>query len=269
MVFERFTLAAKTIFSGPGLHSGRPVRVTVHPADGGIVFRDGATRIPARPDCVSETRRCTCLGSIAVVEHLMSAFAGLGITDAEVEVEGNELPALDGSSLPYVEEFEAVGRTSLGTVRLVGPFARIYEKGELGEIALSSGCGWWRYTFVTSDRWPGVQEFEIQLDESRYREEVAPARTFAFSEEVPSLRAAGLGRGLDSDSALILGPDGYANSARFPDEPARHKLLDLVGDLYLAGVPCALLNVVAERSGHTAHVSAARKLAASVRFVEA
>lgn len=198
----------------------------------------------------------------------MSALAGLEITDADVEVDAPELPALDGASAAFCDGLLAAGSTVIGEAELEGPFARVYEKGEGFEVAISQGTGWWRYLFDTGERWPGRQDFEIHLDPESYRAHIAHARTFGFEEELHQLKAAGLAQGLDERSAFVLGHGGYLNPTLYPDEPARHKLLDLVGDLYLAGVPVRLLNVVAERSGHAANVRAAAKLAEAVRRSE-
>ena len=134
-------------------------------------------------------------------------------------------------------------------------------EGEV-RIAVSKGFGHWKYDFECGDRWPHKQSFACELTKGGFAAELALARTFAFEEEVEPLRAAGLGRGLDLESALVLGTEGYINAARWPDEPARHKMLDLVGDLYLSGLPPFLLNVVAVGSGHRTNVAAAAKIAA-------
>ena len=101
-----------------------------------------------------------------------------------------------------------------------------------------------------------------------YKKEIASARTFAFEEEVEPIRQAGLAKGLDANSALILGSNGYVNDPRFDDEPVRHKMLDLIGDLYLSGVPMTMINVVSSRSGHKTNVEAAKKLAAHAKFIK-
>lgn len=192
----------------------------------------------------------------------MSAFAGLGVTDAEVEVIGAELPALDGAAASYVEGLISAGLEACGTLNVRGPYARVFYRDEAVKISIGSGEGHWEYRFVTApERFPGEQVCALRLDPESYAAEIAPARTFAFEEEIGPLRAAGLGLGLDERSALVLGLRGYNNPPKYVDEPARHKLLDLLGDLYLSGVPPILLNVVAERSGHTANVKAAARLA--------
>lgn len=252
------------MFDGLGLHSGVPVRVTVHPSENGIWFRLGDSRWEARPQNITDTRRCTKLGDVATIEHIMSAFAGLEITDADVELTTGELPALDGSSLGYVEAFRASGFAMLGEVEARDPYTRVFHQDLPVKIAIGKGTGHWRYSYEFPDRWPGEQTYETQDIVGSYCSEIAPARTFALAEEVPLVLAAGLAKGLDIEKALILGIEGYKNDARFPDEPARHKLLDLIGDLYLAGIPARFLNVSSEKSGHRTNVDAAAKLLASI-----
>lgn len=256
----RKTVADTVCFEGRGLHSGVSVRVEVHPGEHGIFFRLGSERVSASPDHVTDTRRCTRLGSISTIEHLMSALAGLGVTDAEVELDGNELPALDGSADHWCERLLAEGFIDLPPDEITLPFARIFEKSDSASIAIGLGAGLWRYVFDGGERFPQRQEFVFDALRDDYASAVAPARTLVFEDEIAAARAAGLGGGLDESSVLVLGPTGYVNPARFADEPARHKLLDLMGDLYLAGVPIGLLNVTAERSGHRLNVAAARKL---------
>lgn len=262
--FPRRTLSGPARFEGLGLHRGEPVVVSVHPGERGIWLWQGNEHVMALPENVSSTSRCTGLGPVGTVEHLLSALAGLGITDAEIEVVGQELPALDGSSAVYVAGLRDAGFQPAGTLEVEGPFSRVFEKSVDSEIAISYGEGLWRYAFLTKPRWPGAQVFELLWSEDSYGREIAPARTFGFEEELEAVRAAGLGKGLSESSAILLGADGYLNPVRFEDEPARHKLLDLIGDLSLAQVPVAGLNVVAARSGHTANVRAAAKLAQHV-----
>lgn len=256
MTFTRRTLALDAAFEGMGLHSGEPVRAVVHPGESGITFRCGVQVFGAMPQNVTDTTRSTRLGSISTIEHLMSALAGLEITEAEVEVEGGELPALDGSAALYLAGLSAAGTVDLGSSEVVVPFERVFMQGPQS-VAVSAGSGHWRYAFVNPDRWPFRQVFETPDVARDYGDEIAPARTFGFAEDLPAIEAAGLAKGLDLQSALLLGASGYLNNERFADEPARHKLLDAIGDLYLAGVPIRLLNVTAERSGHRANVEAA------------
>ncbi len=261
MIVHRRTLAGPAHFEGLGLHSGVPVKLTIHPSDDRIAFRTGSERVRATPENVSDTTRCTRLGSISTIEHLMSAFAGLEITDAEVELDAPELPGLDGSAIKFVEGILMAGLEGIGEVDRPGLFRRVFFHEDATKIAAAKGEGHWRYIFETGERWPGTQSFELESVIDRYSEDIASARTFAFAEEVPKIIQMGLAKGLDETSAVILGIDGYKNEARFTDESARHKLLDLIGDLYLAGIPIRHLNVTSERSGHSANVKAAAMLA--------
>ncbi|MGV3614105.1 MAG: UDP-3-O-acyl-N-acetylglucosamine deacetylase [Fimbriimonas sp.] len=271
MTFTRRTVGSVVHFEGLGLHTGVPVKVAVHPGGDGIAFRYGATRTVAHPANVTDTTRSTKLGEVGTVEHMMSALAGLEITDAEIELDAPELPGLDGSSDGFVKGLAAAGFETLGERDVPPLFTRVFLQEDDGtKLAIAKGTGHWRYVFTTADRWPLEQAYEQADVVEAYAAEIAPARTFAFAEEIPFIIQMGLGKGLDEKSALILGIEGYKNEARFPDEPARHKLLDLVGDLYLAGVPLRALSVVAERSGHRANVHAAAMLAEAIgRKVEA
>lgn len=258
--FERKTVNQTVSVSGRGLHSGVEVTVTIEPGEDGIAFCFG-DRTKASPENVTDTSRCTRLGQVSTVEHLMSAFAGLGITDAEVLLDAPELPALDGSSLEYTKRLVSAGFASVGRATFT-LFERVFYVDNDIRIGVSPGGSHWRFDFECGERWPHSQHYECALDLHVYESEIAAARTFAFEEEVAPLLAAGLAQGLDKDSALVLGREGYVNEPRWPDEPARHKMLDLIGDLYLSGVPPFLLNVVAVRSGHRSNVEAARRLAA-------
>jgi UDP-3-O-acyl-N-acetylglucosamine deacetylase len=267
--YSRKTLKNDVVIEGLGLHSGIPVRVQIHPGENGIAFRQGSDRVLARPENVTDTTRCTTLGPVGTIEHLMSAFAGLEITDAEVEVDAPEMPGLDGSAIPYVDAIVAAGLTDFGTYELPDLYGRVFLQDEKIKIAVSKGTGHWRFVYAMDDRWPGEQSFETLDTAGVYQKEIASARTFVLAEEIPMIIQLGLGKGLDENTALILGIEGYKNEARFEDEPARHKLLDVIGDLYLSGVPIRHINVVAERSGHRSNVKAAAMLAQAVGNLKA
>ncbi len=260
MTYKARTVSTNVVFEGKGLHTGTPVRMTVHPGTDGIAFRLGSERTPARPENVTDTTRSTRLGSVGTIEHLMAAFAGLEITDAEVELDAPELPGLDGSAKPYVDALLPL--LTDGDEREVPElYRRIFMQEGNISLSIGKGTGHGRYVYDLGARWPNVQSYEAENAVEAFPTEIAPARTFALLEEVPKLIEYGLGQGLDPSSAVIIGDEGYKNPVRFEDEPARHKLLDLMGDLYLAGVPLRALNFIGERSGHRTHV----KVAAMVR----
>ena len=265
MNYTRKTVATEVTFDGLGLHSGVPVKLTVHPGENGIWFRFGSERVQALPENVSDTTRCTRLGGISTIEHLMSAFAGAEITYAEVELSASELPGMDGSARLYIEAFNQASTTPIGEATIPALYRRIFLQEDRCKIAVSKGSGHWRYEYNTDSRWPGLQVFETSSVVEDYATEIAPARTFALSEELPMIEKYGLGKGLDLNSAVILDTDGYRNEARFDNEPSRHKLLDLIGDLYLAGIPIRMLSAVGERSGHAANVRVAQMLRQSLQ----
>lgn len=264
MIVHRKTLAEPIVFEGLGLHSGVPVAVTVHPSESGIWFRCGSERVEAIPANVSDTRRCTRLGGISTIEHLMSALAACEITEAEVELTAPELPAMDGSALPFWAAMNAAPKAELGEIEKPDLFTRVFAQEGGASIGIALGNGRGRYEFQSDRDWPYEQSFETEDMLRDYGSQIAPARTTAFHHEVELARQAGLGRGLDETSVLVLGPAGPVSEARFADELPRHKLLDLMGDLYLAGVPMRALNIVGQRSGHRLNVEAASRLAAAM-----
>lgn len=260
------TLKAPIGCVGVGLHTGRRVSLTLRPApvDHGIVFRrsDLGADIPARFDRVVETHLATVLAEgearIGTIEHLMAALAGCGIDNALVEVDGPEPPILDGSSAQFVFLLDCAGCVTqdrprpvieiLRTARVSDgeSFAELRpaRSGETGlDMALS-------IDFAVAAI--GRQAIALRLTPDSFRRELAEARTFTLMEEIEQLRAAGYGQGGSLDNAVVLDGGRVLNPAglRMPDECVRHKLLDAVGDLALAGV--ALHGrFVAHRSGHT------------------
>lgn len=259
------TLKAPIGCVGVGLHSGRRVSMTLRPAEAGhgVVFRriDRGIDIPARFDFVADSRLCTVLmhpdhpeAPVGTVEHLMAALTGCGVDNVVVEIDGPELPILDGSSAPYVFLIECAGlseqdcpRSWIEVLRPVrvqnGPAWVELRPGSFGlEMALS---------IEFDSAVIGRQALSLRVTPESFRHELARARTFALAEDVAQLQAAGLARGgslanaVVVDEARVLNPGGL----RMPDEFVRHKLLDAVGDLGLAGAPlCA--RFVANRSGH-------------------
>lgn len=263
-VFPGKTLWKETTLEGLGLHSSEPSSVTIGPGERGIVFHTNGQTILAAHTSVTDTQRGTTLGPAATVEHFMSALAALEITDAEIELSSGEMPALDGSALPFYEAICEAGIVECASLT-VADLSQTVEVSENGSrIEITPGSGRWKYVFQSDARWPYHQEAEVEDVCQDFGPQIAPARTWAFEEEVAQLRANGFGLGLDAHSALVIGSAGYINEPRFPNEPARHKLLDLIGDLYLAGIPISRLNVVSHRAGHRLNVLAARELSRAV-----
>lgn len=259
MVTQR-TLAGSTVLRGIGLHTGVPVSVELHPAAAGhgISFHradlPGFDGIAAHPANVVSTERCTVLGhggvSIRTVEHLMAAFYATGITNCKVTVSAEELPALDGSSLPYIEAIRSAGCLDLphaAPIAAVGT-AILLEHGR-GLIAVAPSDGFSVACVISYPGTPvGVQISEYVEGRDDFASAVAPARTLGFTWEIDELLSRGLARGGSLECAVVADENQYLTELRFEDEVARHKILDTVGDLYLMGVP--RMRVLCVRSGH-------------------
>jgi UDP-3-O-[3-hydroxymyristoyl] N-acetylglucosamine deacetylase len=259
-VSVRRTVARSIRIRGRGLHSGSPVTLRIHPYGEGIVFRCGGESVRAHPGNVSGTFRATTLGGISTVEHLMSAFAAASVSGALVELTAPEVPGLDGSAREFADAIAETGTSVLGPAPERVAAGTVAVRRGPASIVIRPGAGRWSCTLDLGDRWPGALTVRATLP-GEYAGAVAWARTFVLVEEISRARQAGLGGGLDSGSVVVIGPDRYANPVRAPDEPARHKLLDLIGDLWLAGVPLDLMDVTAIRPGHATGVRAAALLA--------
>ena len=266
-----WTLAGPVHRSGIGLHSGQPVSVTLKPSlEPGVWVQwasDDAAPVRLAPSQVRDSQLCTTLdlGSrrLATVEHLLAALAGCGLTHALLEVDGEEIPLLDGSALGWVE---AIAEADLLEVPGWHPPRPTLEH----PLALHRGSSVItatpaeQFSLVGVIDFPqpaiGRQQFTLELTPQRFVEEIAPARTFGFRDQVEQLRAAGLIQGGALDNALVGDGEHWLNPPlRFPDEPVRHKLLDLIGDLALVGFPRA--QVLVYRGSHGLHTDLAAALA--------
>ena len=318
-------------FEGVGLHTGELCRIAIHPASEAhtpcaITLRKGTSVFPARWDFVVDTTRATVLGDgatrIGTVEHLMAALWITGITHCDIEVlQGDEIPILDGSALPFVEALQAVkivmeklppslrfpplregnqpnavppaGRGNLkeGVIlafeersggnlqhlpvgegnqpNAVPPAGRgNLKEGVMIEarhadryLGLAFGGGV-LFGYIDFPAPLGVQAGAFPL--AAAAEQIAPARTFGFLREVEALRQQGLALGGALDNALLIDETGYHNPARFVDEPLRHKLLDVLGDLYLCGARLTGFTLVAIKPGHALNVQLARQVAQAI-----
>jgi UDP-3-O-[3-hydroxymyristoyl] N-acetylglucosamine deacetylase len=264
------TIAAPLEFVGVGLHSGAPVtmRLLPAPAGSGIVFRRTDLdnfEIPANGRNVAKVSYATSLMRqgvlISTTEHLLSAFIGMGIDNVIVELDNLELPILDGSALPYVEAFFDVGirtqRRKRETIRVLRP-VEVREGDKF--IGVYPGSGY-RISYAIDFPAPiGQQKTCVDLAAEMYGAEIAPARTFGYKADEKKLRDMGLIRGAGPENAIILGARGPMNGPlRFDDEYVRHKVLDLIGDLALAGRRIEG-HVVAERAGHAMHTAFVSRL---------
>ncbi len=264
------TISSPIEFSGVGLHSGAPVhmRLLPSPAGSGVVFRrtdlDGF-EIPAVGRNVAKVSYATSLMRqgvlISTTEHLLSALLGFGVDNVLIELDNLELPILDGSALPYALAFREVG---LKTQRRRREYLRILKDVEVREgdkfIGVYPGDG---YSVSYKIDFPapiGQQGYTVDLATGAYEREIAPARTFGWREDEKKLRDMGLIRGATEESVIVLSRQGVLNgNLRFRDEFVRHKVLDLIGDLALAGHHI-LGHVVAERAGHAMHTALVSRL---------
>jgi UDP-3-O-[3-hydroxymyristoyl] N-acetylglucosamine deacetylase len=264
---HQHTLKAPIGCVGIGVHTGQRVQVRLVPAaaDHGIVFRrtDLGLDIPARFDRVVDTRLCTVLGHeadpsarVGTVEHLMAALSGCGIDNVLVEIDGPELPILDGSANPYVFLIDCAGVVEQDAPRRIVEVRRT--------VRVSDGAAWAELRPLPTRGFEmaisidfaaaaiGSQALSLRLTPSSFRRELASARTFAMAADIERLRESGLARGGSLDNAVVVDGAKVLNPAglRCPDEFVRHKLLDAVGDLALAGAAIHG-RFVASRSGHT------------------
>jgi UDP-3-O-[3-hydroxymyristoyl] N-acetylglucosamine deacetylase len=264
------TIAAPLEFTGVGLHSGAPVlmRLLPAPAGSGIVFRRTDLdnfEIPANGRNIAKVSYATSLMRqgvlISTTEHLLSALIGMGVDNVIVELDNLELPILDGSALPYVEAFLSVG---IRTQRRRRETIRVLRAVEVCEgdkfIGVYPGSG---YSIRYTIQFPapiGYQSAYVDLAAETYGMAIAAARTFGYKADEQKLRDMGLIRGAGPENAIVLGPKGPENGPlRFADEYVRHKMLDLVGDLALAGRRIEG-HVVAERAGHAMHTALVSRL---------
>ena len=258
------TLANDVEMTGTGVHSGAPASILISPseADSGIRFvvtngNGHDTMIPADFRAVGNSVLCTVLSdgngcAVATVEHLMAALHGLGVDNALVEIDSGEVPIMDGSSMPFVEAVDEAGIRELDRPRR---FIKV-----LKTVSVTDGQSWGELSpyddgfhldveidFDTP--LIGRQRFQLELTPNHFRREIARARTFGFMRDVEGLWAAGLALGASLDNTVAIGDDKIVNQegTRFPDEFVRHKVLDAIGDLALAGAP--LLGAFRSRRG--------------------
>lgn len=250
-----------------GLHTGRAARVRVlpAPAGSGLRFRlDDAVEFPAHPDYVVDTRRATVLGlgehRVSTVEHLLSALAGTGITNALIAVDGPEIPASDGSALEFTAAIDAAGivEQPLARVRNVVREPRVFRDGS-AVLAVVPAAEFRVRMTIDFPAPVGAQYVDYVDGREGYRTAIAPNRTFGFRHEVEALLERGLAMGGSLDNAVVFDVDGPLAPLRTPNEPVRHKVLDLIGDFALLGA-YPQCEVIAVKSGHALHFAAVRAL---------
>jgi len=250
-VIPQRTLEHPIRCSGIGLHSGRKVELILRPApeDTGIVFRrktlKGSIELPARAEHVVDTRMCTTLGTgkvrIATVEHLLSAMAGLGIDNAVIDVDGPEVPIMDGSSAPFVFLIQCAGIREQKRPKKVMRILKRVSVEEGNKMCAIYPAAGFRVSYLLDYEHPLLRSRRVQVDfcKQAYTREVSRARTFGFLHEIEALQKAGLALGGSLENAIVMDAFRVINEGgfRYEDECARHKILDTLGDLALAGYP--------------------------------
>ena len=270
------TLAAAITCTGVGLHLGQTTQVNILPApanrDRYFVRTDlSSTEIPAAVSAVNQTRLSTQLGrpdgaQVRTVEHLLAALWSAGVDNARIEIDGPEVPLLDGSALEWSRQIQAVGTVEQAEPRPARVLNEpvIVRDGDAYVMALPASELRFSYGIDFPMDAIGNQWHSWSASSGEFAELVAPARTFAMAHQIDGLRSQGLIKGGSLENALVCDQNGWLNPPlRFANEPARHKLLDLVGDLSLLGV-LPTMHVTAYRASHSLHVQLARQLAVCV-----
>jgi len=265
------TVAKRVTCTGVGLHSGKPVQLTIAPApaDAGITFvrMDLGVEIPARSELVVDTKLSTSIavGSarVSTIEHLMAALLGMGIDNCRVEVDGPEIPIMDGSSAPFVCLVNEAGvkeqKAGKRFVMITTP-VEVREGDKVARLEPSDG---FTIRFTADFKHPLItdQGFEVTVTDRTFEREVARARTFCFRKDVELMQSMGLALGGSLENAIVLEEFSIMNpeGLRYPDEFARHKVLDAIGDLALLGLP-VLGTLTAVKSGHALNQALVRRV---------
>ncbi|MCC6670084.1 MAG: UDP-3-O-[3-hydroxymyristoyl] N-acetylglucosamine deacetylase [Planctomycetes bacterium] len=274
---QQRTLKSAAEFRGVGLHSGKEVQLVVKPAEpgNGISFvrtdLEGRPEIRVRPEHLKSRERRSCLNDngaeIHTVEHLLASLWALGIDNAEVETNGEEVPGMDGSAQDFVAGLRAAGIAEQKAPKAVYAVKRPIhvQEGQASLIAIPGGGALsvdYHLDYPVGRNGSAVtrQTVAFRLSDETFEKEIALARTFVFENEVEGLVAAGLGKGANTQNTLVVGPAGVKeNTLRCDDELARHKVLDLVGDLSILGVDLDA-HLIATRSGHALNMKLVHRL---------
>lgn len=270
MIPKQTTLKKPIEFEGIGLHTGKRVKTRIEPAEANtgylIVDPEANFSVKANLDNVVETKRYIAIGSsernFLVVEHLLSALYGMDVDNAVIKIWGDEPPSLDGSSLPYAQAIKQAGIQELSVER---EYLKISDPVVVNQgtkkIILTHAQELNILYGIRYDTRKLSQVYSSVINPETYLNEIAPARTFVFLDEVKGLRSKGLAKGGSLENTLVLTEDGVLNQEgmRFWDEPVRHKVLDLIGDLALTGYRFRG-EIEAFMTGHTVHVEFAKKI---------
>lgn len=269
MTLQR-TLRRQVTCAGIGLHSGHKVNLALKPApaDSGIRFRrsDLGTEIPASVLHLSGTNHATGLthngATVETVEHLLAALVSMGIDNVVVELDHREVPVMDGSAAPFVYLLQEAGVKTLGSPRRYLKVLRPITVSRGDKLMSLYPSDHFKVSYSISFDHPLLrhQSQTMEVTETSFVDDIAPARTFGFLHEVELLRQQGLALGGSLENAIVLSETGVLNNQlRFEDEFVRHKILDAIGDLALVGYPL-IGHLVAHRAGHALHTAFAKRL---------
>jgi UDP-3-O-[3-hydroxymyristoyl] N-acetylglucosamine deacetylase len=282
-MLQQRTLKSITRAVGLGVHSGQRVELTLRPApvNTGIVFRrvdlPVPVDIPARFDSVSDTRMASTISAggdpgapkVQTIEHFMSACAGLGVDNLQVDINGDEMPILDGSAASFVFLLQSAGIALQDApkrfIRVLQPVEVREGEGAALKWARLEPFHGWKLAFEILFDHPAVnqtgQRVEFDFSDGQYQRDIARARTFGFTKDVDAMRARGLGLGGSMDNVIVVDDARVLNAEglRYDDEFVKHKLLDAIGDLYIAGHPL-LANYTSFKGGHALNNRLLRKL---------
>ncbi len=273
---KQTTVAAEIHYDGIGLHSGKDVSMTIKPApaDTGIVFvrtdLEGRPQVAANAANVTSTLRATTIEENGVklftIEHLMSAIHAFRIDNCYIEIDAEEPPVADGAALVFFELFKKTGKIELDAERHETIIDKVYriDDSEGGRFVMVLPYDGFRVSFtsINPHRLIGIQYGDYDIDETVYEKELAPARTIAYRAEIEALRKAGLGLGGTIENVIVYNDEGWMNPLHFEDELVRHKIVDVIGDLRLAGIIKG--HVIAVKSGHALNTALAKKIHAEL-----
>jgi len=265
------TLASRVVYDGIGLHSGRPVHMELAPAPPGTGILFARSDMPEEPPVaamaanVTATLRATTISAGALkfftIEHLMSALHVHGVDNCRVTLDAEEPPVVDGSARMFFRLIAEAGTVEQDTDRHVTVIDRVYRADDGGHFVMAVPYDGLRVSFTSLNDHPliGVQYYDIEVTPEAYEKEIAPARTIAYEKEIEALRANGLGLGGSLETVIVYNDEGWMNALNFPNELVRHKILDVIGDIRLAGMIRG--HIIAVASGHALNTALAKQIA--------
>lgn len=263
------TIRKSVACAGVGIHLGKLVRMVFQPAEpsSGIMFyrSDLKQELKVHPSFMKSQSRATILedGALRIVtpEHLLASCFGLGITDLVIELDGDEIPIMDGSALPFCQLFLEAGlvESKFSAESLILQNSAMVKQDAAYVLALPDAAFKLSFVIEYPQSFIGVQTFSLEITPESFLKEIAPARTYGFFKEYEPLLKKGLAMGVSLDNTVIIDEDGYRTELRFGDELVRHKILDLLGDLAIMGKPI-LGHVLGFKSGHTLNAQLIREI---------